>query len=549
MAKKYGKWKTQGNLSEGGQGHIYLVKNTEKTDSKEYVLKRLKNKEKRVNKFKKEIKAGLKLKHQYIVKIEDYDINHEKPYLITDYYSKGDLSKFNWSSYSLVDKLKFFKKICEAIKYAHEQGVIHRDIKPSNIFIKDNFEPVVGDFGLCYIEDSERDTNTDEAIGSRYYMAPELADGKLDEINLLSDIYSLGKLLYFILTGKIFDREKHNTPKFNITNYKNILKPKHETTLTLINDIFNDTIAENPKDRLKNVNTLIDKIDEICLLEKISPKTLNSIKNVTKHQKNGKYTIDIINTKKLLDNIHETFLEIESKCYKGYTNNIPVISNTMLKGLDHSIDDFSKTPLKGDIFELIDLCEKANNNIKEYNLKHSSSKLIHIGHLKDKFFILESKMRKDLEDLDFYDEVKIGLANQENTSDISNNDVNKFNKISNLILHQIQEIQRQKKYYSKKLEDFKNNVPINSLEYWNDTYFDELKKELDTTNLSYLSVDIIGFKKKFDTYNEQIKDINSIIKYDTEGLDLILNNMVFNLSLTLKELSAIGDIIRKNFKS
>lgn len=274
LGKKYGKWETIKSLSEGGQGHIFLVKNTEETDSKEYVLKRLKHKEKRINKFKKEIEAGLTLKHHYIVKIESYDINHAKPYLVTDYYSKGDLSKFNLSSYSLEDKLKFFQKICKAINYAHEKGVIHRDIKPSNIFIKDDFEPMVGDFGLCYIEESERDTDTGEAIGSRYYMAPELADGKLDEINPLSDIYSLGKLLYFILTGQIFDREKHNASKFNITNYKGILHPNHKETLTLINDIFDITIVENPKHRLNNIDQLIKKIEEICLIEKISYETI-----------------------------------------------------------------------------------------------------------------------------------------------------------------------------------------------------------------------------------------------------------------------------------
>lgn len=268
MGKKFGKWERKESISEGGQGRIYIAKNTEENNSKDYVIKILK-KDERKTKFEKEIKAGLDLEHSNIVKVIDHGFDNDF-YLITDYYSKGDLSKFNLSSYSLEDKLKFFQKICEAINYAHEKGVIHRDIKPDNIFIKDDFEPMVGDFGLCYIEESERDTGTGEAIGSRYYMAPELADGKLDKINPLSDIYSLGKLLYFILTEKIFDREKHDLPEYDIVNYKEKINPNYDETLIIIKDLLKSTIVYEPKNRLNDVNQIINKINDICLLEKIN---------------------------------------------------------------------------------------------------------------------------------------------------------------------------------------------------------------------------------------------------------------------------------------
>ncbi|MFI5322988.1 MAG: protein kinase [Thermodesulfobacteriota bacterium] len=117
-----------------------------------------------------------------------------------------------------------FQQICEGVAYAHTKGVIHRDLKPDNIFLRTRKGPVVvGDFGICYLEqDGKRITLTDEAVGPRNFIAPELEDGRLELISTKCDVYSLGKILYWLLSGgKIFSREKHREPQFDLKSQNN----------------------------------------------------------------------------------------------------------------------------------------------------------------------------------------------------------------------------------------------------------------------------------------------------------------------------------------
>src|SRR5687768_1121901 len=126
-AMKYGKWEIVRSLSEGGQAHTFLVKNFEDPrDNALYVLKRLKNRE-RLDRFKREIETGLKLIHPNLIRIIDYDIEGEKPYLVCEYCEGGDLrGRGIGKGLGAVDGLKLLHAICRGVSYAHENGVIHR---------------------------------------------------------------------------------------------------------------------------------------------------------------------------------------------------------------------------------------------------------------------------------------------------------------------------------------------------------------------------------------------------------------------------------------
>jgi serine/threonine-protein kinase len=98
---------------------------------------------------------------------------------------------------------RLMKKIADAIAYAHECGVVHRDLKPGNILIDSHGEPKVTDFGLAKrLGDSSDLTATGQVMGTPSYMPPEQAAGKKREIDERSDIYSLGAILYAMLTGR-----------------------------------------------------------------------------------------------------------------------------------------------------------------------------------------------------------------------------------------------------------------------------------------------------------------------------------------------------------
>ncbi len=246
MAQTYGdRWVVQKSLREGGQAHTFIVTDLRGSGEDQYVLKRLKNPQ-RLSRFKNEIEAVRNLSHNNILRLIDFDLEAQKPYLVTEFCKGGSLAECEpfWQD-SPVQALKIFQDICAGLAFAHSQGVIHRDIKPDNIFLREVAGvPVVGDFGICLLEKTdERMTLTEEAVGPRLYMAPEVEDGRLDQVTRLVDSYSLGKLLYWLLSGaKMFSREKHREPLLD-------LKGKNEDSFLGWNNIY-----------MEHVNRLLDKM-------------------------------------------------------------------------------------------------------------------------------------------------------------------------------------------------------------------------------------------------------------------------------------------------
>lgn len=231
------------------------MKNKDDPEGNYYILKRLKNKN-RIERFKDEVRAGIELDHPNIVKVIDYETETDKPYIVMDYYKNKTLKNLNLEEYSIEEKLTIFKKICVAVAFAHDNGIIHRDLKPENILLNNDFEPVLGDFGLCFFDDSgERITVTDEAIGSRYFIAPELEDGKIDEIKATSDVYSLGKILYWIITGNIFSREELHNPKYDLT-IDNSDSPNY-----LINEFLDKMIVKDPNNRFEDAKMVLNSLE------------------------------------------------------------------------------------------------------------------------------------------------------------------------------------------------------------------------------------------------------------------------------------------------
>lgn len=265
MSAKYGKWEVLRPLKEGGQAHTFLVRNHDGADDEQWVLKRLKN-PKRHGRFKTEVEALKKIVSPHVLSIVDYDLEAEKPYFVTQFAEGGSLQDYLETNgpFELLPGLRLFETICEGVKAAHGQNVIHRDLKPDNIFLgADSQAAIVGDFGLCFVANGERQTILDEAVGARLYMAPENEDGRTEEVSERSDVYSLGKILWRLFSGRqAFSREGYRESPNDLVVLKN------ESQFERINRLLDRMIVKDPGGRFSGVHILLQRVkDTIRLVE------------------------------------------------------------------------------------------------------------------------------------------------------------------------------------------------------------------------------------------------------------------------------------------
>ncbi len=157
-----------------------------------------------VQRFRVEASAAASLQHPNIVAVHEVGVHQNQHYLVMDYIAGQTLSKLSGGQPLPPRRAAaYVKTIAEAIHFAHERGVLHRDLKPSNVLIDLNDEPHVTDFGLAKRLDADSDlTLSGQILGSPNYMSPEQASGKRGKVGRHSDVYSLGAILFHLLTGR-----------------------------------------------------------------------------------------------------------------------------------------------------------------------------------------------------------------------------------------------------------------------------------------------------------------------------------------------------------
>jgi serine/threonine protein kinase len=253
------RWRIIEPLSEGGQAWAFLVEDVKNPSDERFVLKKLKN-TKRLDRFETEIRAIQSLHHPNVVQIIDHDVLDETPYFVMEYCKHGDLDKANLDDKSTIDKLRIFRDVCLGLGEAHKSGIVHRDVKPANILFRKPDVPVVSDFGICFITDGalDRMTETAEQIGARYYMAPELADGRADLVTPASDVYSLGKLLYFLFKGRVMNRENFDEVGWDLRNPQD---PDH--SIYHIYNLLRESVSASPKDRFIDANDFAFEVGKV----------------------------------------------------------------------------------------------------------------------------------------------------------------------------------------------------------------------------------------------------------------------------------------------
>ena len=194
IGKTIGRYLIVEELGRGGMAVVYKARDTvlERFVAIKIILPGQQQTERYLRRFNREARSLAQLSHPSIVKIWDYGNYEETPYLVMEYISGGALSKRLGKPISYLDALEIIIPIIQALAYAHQQKIIHRDIKPGNILINESGQPLLSDFGIVKLtetDESQSLTGEGAAVGTPEYMAPEQARGK--NIDLRVDIMPL----------------------------------------------------------------------------------------------------------------------------------------------------------------------------------------------------------------------------------------------------------------------------------------------------------------------------------------------------------------------
>jgi serine/threonine protein kinase len=291
MAQSYGgRWKNLGDLGSGGQGKVFRVVDTRGEHKGEFALKRVQNPN-RNWRFQKEVEAIKLLQHPNIITLIDHsafdDASAEKQYLVMPIAAGGDLGqegRVRLYTDNIDAVLGVAKQVASGLSAAHAAGVTHRDIKPANILSTGNGHDVwISDFGICFLRDSERHTEMAEVVGPRSFMAPELEYGGKLEVMPGADIYSLGKVIFFLVTGGVvLPCEYLHEEQFSKYLEKS---QQHRFLRNLLHRMICPV-----QDRLNDMNLVIDRLDYISAwqqnasLTPLNSATLSTIERLRQKQ-------------------------------------------------------------------------------------------------------------------------------------------------------------------------------------------------------------------------------------------------------------------------
>lgn len=205
-----GRYQISELIGVGGMANVY--KATDLSDGKTVAVKVLREEfyenEELLRRFKNESKAIAMLSHPNIIEVYDVCFAHNMRCIVMEYIDGITLKEYMEEQRPLAWKetVHFILQILKALSHAHSKGIVHRDIKPQNVMLLSDARIKITDFGIARFARSESHTITDRAIGSVHYISPEQARG--DHTDQRADIYSIGVMLYEMLTGQVpFDAD------------------------------------------------------------------------------------------------------------------------------------------------------------------------------------------------------------------------------------------------------------------------------------------------------------------------------------------------------
>lgn len=279
FGKKLGQYILLEQLGEGGMAKVYNAFDSrmERNVAIKVILPSKRSSRTFLEQFEMEAKALASLTHTNIVKVLNYGVENDQPFLVMEYIPGGTLKeaanqKLPWQTAAAI-----LAPIARALEYVHRQQIVHRDVKPSNILLQDDFRPMLSDFGILKLLETKEEKVSSAigvGVGTPEYMPPEQGMGK--EVDFRADIYSLGLVFYELVTGqKPFTADtpmamvlKHVTDEIpRPTRIDRRIPPFVEQAILR-------AVQKDPADRYASMGEFADVLELIALGEKAPQKKI-----------------------------------------------------------------------------------------------------------------------------------------------------------------------------------------------------------------------------------------------------------------------------------
>ncbi|HEX6776902.1 MAG TPA: protein kinase [Ktedonobacterales bacterium] len=254
VGQQLGKYQLTRLLGKGGFAEVYLgVHSHLETEAAIKVLHAQLVTAREVDKFRQEARDLARLTHQNIVRVLDFDVENETPYLVLDYAPNGSLRQRLPSERPIppAEIVPYLTQIAEALQYAHDQHLIHRDIKPQNMLLGRHDEVLLTDFGIAVVAQSTSMQKTQGVAGTAAYMAPEQLQGKP---RIASDQYGLGIVVYEWLAGeRPFQGSFTEVASQHLFTPAPPLRGKIPAITPAVEQVVMTALAKDPKNRFGSV--------------------------------------------------------------------------------------------------------------------------------------------------------------------------------------------------------------------------------------------------------------------------------------------------------
>lgn len=257
-------------IGEGGMANVYLAWDTilEREVAVKVLRGDLSDDEKFVRRFEREANSASSLKHPNIVEMYDVGEDNGKYFIVMEYINGKTLKSLikKRGALNLTEAIDIMLQITSGIACAHESYIIHRDIKPQNVLILEDGRVKITDFGIALALNNKELTQTNSVMGSVHYLPPEQASG--NSATVKGDIYSIGILMYELLTGKVpFKGE--NAVEIALKHMKNAIPSVKEYNPNIpqsVENIILKATAKNPKNRYDTVAEMYEDL-RVCLTD------------------------------------------------------------------------------------------------------------------------------------------------------------------------------------------------------------------------------------------------------------------------------------------